>query len=78
MSRSSDLINFDVVLVAKWQLKVDAPSNKQHTVHQTTNTSEIHMSDGVLKVILGQMIPLAILCCGCLASFACVGLLGAL
>ena len=78
MSKSTDLIMPDVVLAAKSQLKVDIPSNKHHTQHQTTKASAILMSHGVLKVILGQMIPLAILCCRCLASLACVGHLGAL
>lgn len=68
ISQSTDLIKADVVLVAKWQLKVGSPSNKQHAKHQTTKASGNHMSNGVLKVILGQMIPLAILYCRCLAS----------
>lgn len=78
MSWSTDLINPDRVLVDKWQLKEDSLSNKQQALHQTTNTSAIHMSNGVLKVILGQMIPLATLYCRCLASLAFVGHLGTL
>lgn len=72
---STDLINPDIALAAKWPLQVERPGNKHHAVLQTTHTSAKHMCNGVLKVILGRTIPLAILCC---RWWVCVGHLGAL